>query len=143
MFHSSERNELRQVFFDAWHKHQNQLPVEPLEAQLIEIILQHPEYHEFLNNPEKYQDKDFTETNPFLHLSLHLALREQITINRPEGIAQIYQRLCQQFSDSLLAEHKMMICLEEVLWERQRSGTFPDEQIYLQKLRHLLVPNRH
>ncbi len=139
--HSSQRNELRQAFFTAWQKHLNKQPIEPFEAQIIEVILQHPEYHEYLNNPEKYRDKDFPEINPFLHLSLHLALREQISTNRPHGINQIYQTLCHQFADTLLVEHKMMTCLEEILWDGQQSGIMPAEQVYLQKLSQIIALN--
>ena len=70
--YSAERNELRKVFFEAWRKHQNQLVIEPLEEKIIHIILKHPEYHALLNQPEDFQEKDFDETNPFLHMSLHL-----------------------------------------------------------------------
>ena len=132
---SQVRDSLREVFFKAWQKHKNQQPIEPIEAQLIDILLQHPEYHPILNNPETYQTKDFADENPFLHLSLHMALREQIQTNRPVGIQAIYQRLCTQYGDNLVAEHLMMPCLEECLWEGQRRGTLPDEQEYLEKLR--------
>jgi len=135
---SSERDELRKMYFMAWEKHLNKLPVEPLEAQIIEIILQHPEYHAFLENPEKHQAQDFIEANPFLHLSLHLALREQISTNRPHGIKNVYRDLMMKYADNLLVEHRMMECLERILWEAQRSGAMPDEGIYLESLRELL-----
>ena len=114
------------------------MPVEPLESQLIEIILLHPEYHALLNEPENLQADQFTETNPFLHMSLHLALREQVSTNRPKGILEIYQAVCSQFQDVHLAEHHMMECLANILWQAQQSGQMPDEQVYLELLKRSL-----
>ncbi len=132
----TDRDDARSVFFEAWRKHQEHLPVEPLEAQIIEIILMHPEYHELLDHPEEYQSADFGETNPFLHLSLHLALREQISTNRPSGIAAVYAELSQQCQDPHLAEHKMAECLAQIIWDAQ-LGKAPDEQYYLEMLRKI------
>ena len=111
-------------------------PLEPIEAQVVDIILAHPEYHAFLKDPDKFQDKDFSEGNPFLHMSLHMAIREQIQINRPEGIKRTYQGLCERV-DALFAEHLMMECLEKILWEAQQNGQMPDEKIYLDCLQRL------
>lgn len=130
-----DRMEMRKVFFEAWRKHKENLLLEPIEAQLIDIMLLHPEYHEWLNQSEDYQTADFKEHNPFLHLSLHLALREQLSTNRPEGITEIYAKLCKKFQDQHVAEHKMLACLEEILWEAQTSGKMPEEKVYLEKLR--------
>ncbi len=135
---TSERDELRHIFFEAWRKHQQKLPVEPLENQIINIILLHPEYHMILAHPENYQAKDFTETNPFLHMSLHLALREQIATNRPTGIKEIYQQLYKKTPDILTVEHQMMECLAQILWDAQQAGKIPDEKNYLDNLRKLL-----
>jgi hypothetical protein len=134
---SNDRNQLRKVFFDAWHKHNEQLPIEALDAQLIDIILLHPEYHPILSNPEKFQTEDFREENPFLHMSLHLAIREQINTNRPAGIKEIFTALCHKLTDALLAEHLMMECLGQALWQAQHNKMMPDEQNYLEKLRKL------
>ena len=132
---SNNRNEARNIFFTAWQKHLQKSPVEKLEAQIIDIILQHPEYHYILNDPDTYQTKDFEGENPFLHLSLHLALYEQISTDRPHGIKQIYQDLCEKFPDALTTQHSMMKCLAEVLWEAQQTGVMPDENNYLSRLR--------
>ena len=134
---STDRNELRKVFFDAWHKHQQQLPIEPLEAQLIDIMLVHPEFHTILNDAEKFQADDFPEGNPFLHLSLHLAIREQISTNRPAGITAVYDTLCRKLGEPLTAEHLMMECLGQTLWEAQQNNKMPDEAIYLEALQQL------
>lgn len=132
---SNDRDELRKIFFEAWRKHQSQLPVEPLEAQIIDIILMHPEYHAVLNHPEK--SIDASGENPFLHLSLHLAVLEQVNTNRPAGIQAIYQQLCVKVNSRLAAEHLMMECLANALWQAQQSGKMPDEENYLACLRSL------
>lgn len=132
---SQERNEIRNMFFNAWQKHLKKLPVEPLEAQLIEVMVAHPEYHALLSDPKKLQTENLTISNPFLHMGLHLALREQVSTDRPTGIKVIYQNLCKKYHDSLTAEHKMMERLEKILWEAQNSGKMPDEESYLNDLR--------
>jgi hypothetical protein len=134
---SSDRNEIRKVFFEAWRKHTQHLPIEPLEAQLIQIILLHPEVHALLAKPQDFSDTDFQEANPFLHLGLHLALREQINTDRPKGIKQLYANLCVKYKDKHSLEHKMMDCLAEILWLAQQSGKAPDEQDYWQLLKKL------
>jgi hypothetical protein len=135
---SNDRNELRQVFFSAWRKHQQRLPMEPLEAQLIEIILLHPEYQPILDDPENFKAENFAEENPFLHLSLHLAIREQVSTNRPAGIKKFYATLCEKTKNVLLAEHQMMDCLADILWQAQQKGTMPEEEMYLEALKTLL-----
>jgi hypothetical protein len=132
-----ERSELRNVFFDIWRKHRAQQPIEPLEAQLLAVILEHPEYHTLLEQPEHYATVDFGDANPFLHMSLHLSIREQISTNRPAGIQQEYERLLAGLKNPLAVEHKMMDCLEEILWQAQRDGVLPAEEIYLQRLQAL------
>lgn len=134
---SSERDELRKMFFTAWQNYLEKKPLDPLHGQIVEIILQHPEYHSLLNDPEKYQTKDFMGENPFLHMSLHLALRDQIKTDRPAGIKQIYENLFEKFPNALSIEHRMMECLERVLWEAQRNGVMPDESVYLDYLRKI------
>ena len=130
-----ERDELGKVFFAAWQKHRENQLVEPIEAMIIDIILQHPEYHEFFAHPE--ETTEFAGTNPFLHVSLHLALREQLGADRPVGIKAIYLALTNKLQDAHAAEHHMLDCLGQILWEAQQSGKMPDEQEYLEKLRSL------
>lgn len=134
---SSDRNEYRKVFFDAWQKHKNNQVLEPVEAQLIEIISLHPEYHAILNDPDNHQEKDYDASNPFLHMSLHLGIREQISTDRPTGIKQIYKDLCQKYQDVHMAEHKMMEHLAKTLWDAQQSGKMPNETIYIEGLKKL------
>ena len=131
--HPSDRNESRKIFFTAWQKHLQKLPVEPLESQIIAIILAHPEYHALFSNPDDFQQQDFDETNPFLHVSLHLAVREQIATDRPTGIKHVFQKL----GGNITAEHKMMECLAQMLWNIQHAGATADEEIYLETLKKL------
>jgi hypothetical protein len=131
------RNDLRTIVFDAWHKHLNQLLIEPLEKQIIDIILEHPHYHVFLSQREQFMDYDFEGDNPFLHISLHIALRDQISTNRPAGIRELYQTLRLKYGETLRAEHAMLPCLEKILWEAQAQHTAPNEERYLEALRQL------
>lgn len=141
MLFGNDRRALRQTYFDAWHKYRHSLPITPLEAQIAEVIALHPEYHRLFDHPDKYLDQDylpeFGETNPFLHLGLHLGIREQVSINRPAGIAAVHGDL-KSTQDPHAAEHAMIETLAETLWEAQRAGTAPDEARYLARLRQLL-----
>jgi hypothetical protein len=134
---SNDRNEMRKVFFTAWHKHLNQLPLEATETQLVAVILMHPEYHAMLDNPQNFQEENFGTENPFLHLGLHLAIRDQIATDRPAGIKKIYADLLVKHQEIIIAEHAMMSCLEEILWQAQQSGSMPDEKVYLEKLQEM------
>jgi hypothetical protein len=134
---SNNRNEMRKVFFEAWRKHQNNLPQAEVEAELVAVILLHPEYHEMLADPEDFQDQEFGAENPFLHLSLHLAIRDQVGTDRPFGIKKVYENLLVKRQDVLAVEHAMMSCLEKILWQAQESGHMPDEGVYLEMLREL------
>lgn len=129
------RDQARRFFFDAWRKHREKLPLSPLEAVAIDIILRHPEYHPLLNDPDRHLDRDYLpeqgETNPFLHLSMHLAVREQLSIDQPRGIAAQYRRILQKLGSEHAAEHAAMDCLGEMIWQAQRQGTAPDAAVYL------------
>jgi hypothetical protein len=134
---ASDRNQLRKVFFDVWRKHQEHTLLEAFDTQLLDIILLHPEYHHMLEDPENFSAHDFAEANPFLHMSLHLALREQVSTDRPAGIKNIHTELCKKFSDLHPAEHQMIETLAQILWDAQQSGKMPDEKIYLERLKKL------
>jgi hypothetical protein len=130
---TQNREQLRQFFIDVWHKHQNQHPLEPLEAMVLEVILLHREYHRDLTDKRLASDflPEHGQTNPFLHLGLHIALREQINTDRPNGIKAIYHSLLLTYSDAHTIEHQMMECLMEALWQSQRYQTLLDESAYL------------
>jgi hypothetical protein len=105
------------------------------------VIAEHPEYVPLLESGPQALAADYTpeggRENPFLHMGLHLAIREQVATDRPAGIAQIHQSLSRRLSDPHTAEHAMLELLAETLWESQRSGRAPDEQRYLERLRGL------
>lgn len=134
---SSEREQSRKVFLDSWHKYKNNLPVEPIEEHIIEILLLHPEYHDILNDMDDALTNDFTKHNPFLHMGLHLALREQLSTDIPPGIHKIYTHLCKKYHDTHLVEHKMLDCLVHQIWELQHAGIKLDAEEYLAALRSL------
>lgn len=131
---ADKRRDMRAVFFASWQKHRNKALLEPLESHIIDIILLHPEYHTLLEQPDVFQEHDFAEANPFLHMSLHLALREQVQTNRPVGIEAIFMR-AREKQETHQVEHVMMDCLAAVLWEAQQAGVMPDEQVYLERLK--------
>ena len=140
-FHDQDRDGLRRVYVEAWRKHRAALPLEPLEHQVVAVVEQHPEYHALLED-ESALGRDFTpdagQSNPFLHLGLHLAIREQAATDRPAGIAAIRTELARRLADPHEAEHRMLERLAEAMWHSQRSGRPPDEAAYLESLRGLL-----
>jgi hypothetical protein len=129
-----DRTELRQMFFTAWKKHQSKQIMEPLEAVVAKIIELHPEYHPLLENQDTL-DKDYTpemgETNPFLHMAMHISIQEQLSTKRPTGIEQIHQSMLSKTKDPHETEHIMMECLGKMLWEAQSQNRAPDENDYL------------
>ncbi|MFA7388630.1 MAG: DUF1841 family protein [Thiohalobacteraceae bacterium] len=141
MIFSDNREQLRQLYCDVWAKHRADTPLEPLEIQIRDVILLHPEYQPLLETPDRALGRDylpeFGETNPFLHMGLHLALYEQVATDRPAGVRDLARRLRQYHSEPHTLEHGMMECLAESLWRSQRDGIPPDEAAYLDCLRRL------
>ncbi len=139
MIFGQDRNELRKMYADAWKKHCDKAPLTPLEAQIADIVSWHPEYHDDVTGDDL--DKDYTpdggQTNPFLHMGLHLGIREQVATNRPAGINGVFATLAGSTGDAHAAEHQMIDCLAETLWEAQSQNTMPDEEKYLQRLHDL------
>lgn len=128
------------MYLDAWKKFTQQAPLEPLEAQVAAIIAEHPEYIRWLESDDALTAEftpDGGQQNPFLHMGLHLALREQVATNRPQGIAGIHAALSKRLGGGHAAEHAMLEPLAQTIWEAQRSGVAPNEQTYLEKLRKL------
>jgi hypothetical protein len=136
----NDREGLRAFYLEAWRKRRERLPAEPLELQIADVIEQHPEYQALLEAGPDAARRDWTpehsETNPFLHMGLHLALREQVATDRPKGIATLHRALALRHGVHE-AEHRMAECLAEALWEAQRRGAPPDEAAYLEALRRL------
>jgi hypothetical protein len=139
MIFSDDRKELRQMYADAWRKSQDRQVLSPLEAQLAKVIEDHPEYQSELDG--EALEASFTpsegKTNPFLHMGLHLAIRDQVATDRPPGISYIFQELVNKYSDPHESEHRMLDCLAETLWEAQNQNAPPDEQKYLERLRKI------
>lgn len=134
--YTDNRDAYRQLYFDVWAKHHQQLPLQPVEQQVLEVILAHPEYHALLNSPQQFMTQEFElEENPFFHMSLHIAVREQLALDRPVGIKQIYQQLLTRFPTSHDTEHYMATVLANIMHNAQQTGLPPDEQIYLAELK--------
>ena len=141
MLFGQDRDQMRQFYCEVWRKHRDKQLLEPLERQLTDIILQHPEYQPLLEDAEQACSKDYPpetgESNPFLHMSLHMAIQEQLATDKPTGIRNLYQQLLSHYPDSHELEHRIMECLAEMIWQSQRAGTIPDEEAYLQCIRAL------
>ena len=136
-----DREQLRRFFQTSWSRRLAGEPLQPLEQLVAQVIEQHPEYHAYLADQDQLQ-RDFSpgngETNPWLHMGMHISLGEQLGADRPAGIRDIYTRIAARFGDHHAAEHAMMDCLGVALWEAQRSHRMPDEQAYLECLKKLL-----
>lgn len=141
MFFGDSLEDIRQVYFDSWKKYINRQPLTPLEEQIAQVVSDHPEYHFMFEKPQALHQQyypELGETNPFLHMGLHLAIREQCQTDRPKGILEIFTRLVAIHQDPLAVEHLMMEQLAETLWLAQRNHQAPDETMYLSRLRGLV-----
>ena len=140
-FHDQDRSSLRRMYVEAWRKHRESRPIEPVEDQIVRVVELHPEYASLLESGDTALGHDYTpeggQTNPFLHMGLHLAVREQVATDRPAGIAAVHAALLAHLGDPHAVEHAMIECLGEALWQAQRSGRPPDETAYLEALRRL------
>lgn len=124
MFQPS-RDQARQFLFDSWAKFNANASLTDLEKIAVEVISMHPEYHAILNQPERYIDQQYFpehgQTNPFLHLNLHLSVIEQININQPIGIKSSYEKLLTRLQEPHDAQHILLECLAETIWHAQRN----------------------
>ena len=137
-------DDVRRFFADVWRKRQQPVLLDALQQKALRIIAAHSEYAPYLENVETYLSRNWApeegETNPFLHLSLHLSIQEQVAIDQPFGIALIYQRLCAKYAgDWVQAEHAMMEALVETIWQAQRYHQGLDVNAYMTRLRQLLA----
>ncbi len=134
------RDEIRQVYIEVWQKMQQGTLLQAMESMIADVIQMHPEYQALLQQGEAAQSAEFSpesgRSNPFLHMGMHIALREQTSTNRPAGITALHHKLTQQHGQHE-AEHAMMECLGESLWRAQRNQTLPDERAYLECLKKL------
>jgi hypothetical protein len=141
-FDSHTREQLRQSYSTAWRKHQERLPLTPLETLIADVIGVHPEYQVIVSDPDAAMAFEpgvaGDGENPFLHMGLHLAIREQVAIDRPPGVRDLLQSLQSRLGNLHDAEHALMEALAEALWQAQRAGTPPDEGRYLSLARRRL-----
>lgn len=137
MFNPS-RDEVRRFFIDTWRKQRAGEILTPLEAIAADWIVEHPEYHDNLADADGAAERNYTpeegRTNPFLHLSMHLAISEQLSIDQPPGIRAAHDKLAAKLDSTHEAQHAIMECLGETIWEAQRTGTPPDSDAYLQRI---------
>jgi hypothetical protein len=133
------RDEARRFMMEAWRKRRDNLPSTPMELLVSDVIAAHPEYQSLFEAGEKNVDRDWTpeggETNPFLHISLHVSVREQIQVDQPPGIRAAHAALCIKTGDAFEADHVVMECLAEQIWQNQRNGLPFDNARYLACIR--------
>jgi hypothetical protein len=137
--YNPSRDQVRQFFCDTWGKYRQNLPLEGLETKALDVILLHPEYHGLLADRGGAVERDYTpdtgEANPFLHLSLHLAVEEQLSIDQPPGISTEFSRLLNARGERHEALHEVLDCLGETVWRSQRDAAPPDADAYLECIR--------
>jgi hypothetical protein len=137
IFDGMSRDQLREMYRSAWRKFKGQHTLSPLEKQIVAVISEHPEYRVIIESAAadlaNYSPRG-GQLNPWLHMGLHLAIREQVSTNRPAGIAEVHARLA-RLNGAHEAEHRMLDVLAEQMWDAQRSGKPPDENVYLERLR--------
>lgn len=142
LFDSYSREQLRKAYADAWAKHLARSPLTPLEAMITDVVAVHPEYQAVVGDPEaalafEPGTGEIAE-NPFLHMGLHLAVRDQVSVDRPPGVRDLHRALQARHGDVHRAEHTLMEALGETLWQAQRDGRPPDEGFYLTLARRRL-----
>ena len=126
------REQVRETFFGAWRKYRAGEPLVGIEAVAVGVVLAHPEYHAILDDPERHRERDYVdEGNPFLHMSLHMALEEQLSIDQPPGIAARFAELVRRAGERHGAVHEAIECLAETIWRAQRNNAPPDGDAYL------------
>ena len=137
MFNPS-RHQARQFLFSTWYKYKHQEALSDMEEIALKVILLHPEYQPILDDTERYHDKDYPpemgNTNPFLHMGMHITIKEQLSIDQPAGIRDRFERLLKKNGNEHDTMHQIMECLAEMIWQAQRSQSTPDPSIYFKCL---------
>lgn len=137
MFNPS-RHQARQFLFSTWYKYKHQKALSDMEEIALKVILLHPEYQSILDDTERYHDKDYPPemgiTNPFLHMGMHITIKEQLSIDQPAGIRDRFERLLKKNGNEHDTMHQIMECLAEMIWQAQRSQSAPDPSIYFECL---------
>jgi hypothetical protein len=139
---ANDRTQIRKYFFSVWEKKTQGLALTGLDEIIAHVIEIHPEYHHYLKDSDDTLDRDWTpeqgETNPFLHMGMHITIHEQLGADRPLGIKMLYQQLLGKFGQPHEVEHKMIDCLGLVLWQAQTTQKEPDLMQYQECLKKLL-----
>ncbi|MBT5499563.1 MAG: DUF1841 family protein [Thiotrichales bacterium] len=134
---TSDRSKQRQYLKQAWEKYTRQDQLEPLELQLAKIVEKHPEYHDLIKNLDSEYFPEQGNTNPFLHINLHLTLQDQLTMDQPKGIRGIHNRLLVKIKDEHEVEHMMMEHIAEMIFNAQKNNTAFDLDGYIIALKKL------
>ncbi len=134
MFYTQNRATQRTFLANAWQKFIDKKALDPLENQLTQVIEMHPEYQQLINDVESDYFPEQGEVNPFLHINLHLSLREQLSINQPIGIRKYYQQILNTTKNPHEAEHKMMECIAKMIFSSQKNNMPMDYQAYIRCL---------
>ncbi|MFZ5491300.1 MAG: DUF1841 family protein [Pseudomonadota bacterium] len=135
-----DRDSLRRAWAEAWQRNLEHLPLDLQQQRIVDVLALHPEYHDFVRTPDALaQEFDGSDgrTNPYLHMGLHLAVREQIATRLPPEAVQAHARLAKRLGDAHAAEHRLIECLAQTLWQAQRAGREPDMDAYREALRGL------
>ena len=136
------KEEVRQFFCEAWTKQQRSGILTPMESIAARWMVEHPEYHGILSDLESAKETEYTpekgQTNPFLHLSMHMSITEQVQIDQPPGIREASKQLSIKLDSEHEAQHRIMECLGQVLWNAQRDGAPPDMVAYVEAIKRLL-----
>ena len=134
---SQDRKKQREFLYKSWQKYTSNQSLDPLEKQLVSIIEIHPEYHDLIGNIESEYFPEQGELNPFLHINLHLALRDQLSLNQPKGVKKVHQKLIKRYKDSHEVEHLMMECIAEMIYISQKNNITMDQVSYLKCIKSL------
>ncbi|SMN15220.1 hypothetical protein CRYPA_1322 [uncultured Candidatus Thioglobus sp.] len=137
MLYTQDRSEQRKFLANAWQKFLDKKILDPLETQLTQVIEIHPEYHSLIKNIESDYFPEQGEVNPFLHINLHLSLREQLSINQPPGIKEAYQKVVNKVGDPHKAEHQIMNCIAEMIFSSQKNSSPMNHQAYVKCLKSI------
>ena len=135
---SSDRSAQRKFLAKSWEKYKANQILEPLELQLANIIAKHPEYQEIINNLDTEYFPEQGEMNPFLHINLHLSLQDQLSLDQPKGIKEIYNSLVKKIKDIHRVEHIMMEQIAEMIFISQKNNKPMDQEQYLRSLKELI-----
>ena len=131
-------NDVRRFFCEALRKRRAGEILTPMDAIAADWLDQHPEYHPELEDAEEAVARDYSveggRPNPFLHLSMHLSITEQLSVDQPRGIRAAFEALAARVGEHE-AHHAIMECLGEMIWASQRNGVPPDTEAYIECVR--------